>query len=647
MRRRAWTYSVVAVAALAAVAVAWFSPRYGKDVQPPDAGMVEGDLALRTPTPVLTGHGGAASEGAADVRMVDCGQLDDAAGVLLARQREELGDLHRAMRGSANRLLTLELAAESAGYDPEAVRFGRIWLVGPGLEVARSRSPYPLPRVPDGPEGVPLDEEEAGTLVDTLRREGGLERLGDFREVVVASRDSLGSRHDTNLLGTMIRRHGADMAAWLPDVPPGWPIGVHELAVAIDAGVSAHDFEALLDLSGVDPGAGWRRPDPIRQVNLAQVAAYHVRPGIVRSLLARGADAGSNRQSVLDDVLMRSTSDRESHEVEDVVRQLVAFGLRPRRPSALSVLEARYPDLAGIGLGADTIAALASGAVTEAAERLVDIRSKWQAELDALYGREEHCSPTPIPDATFAWPDSATLTLREKAAYDQWLQEQDDAAFRTLIDAAPVPDEPLGQVSHVLRGGYESAIGGRWEEAIEAASDVDPVRRAYFLADLLSLSLHGAPIEVIEELIRLNDGLLPEDAILGLSERYWDGAVGVARDLIAHGMDVHHVDSFGRNAFSSLARSYPVNLEMAAFLAGHSVSPKPSPRGQDPLDLVLARMVRMAGVGRTEFEFARLLVGIGAPVESSHRELAQRLAQVDPADYRKLVDAIPDLRSDA
>ena len=262
---------------------------------------------------------------------------------------------------------------------------------------------------------MPLDGDEAGTLLDALLREGKLERLRDLREVVVASRDSLGTRHDTNLLGMMIRRHGADMTMWLPDVPEEWPIGVHELAVAIDAGVSAHDFEALLDLSGVEAGAGWRRPDPIRQVNLAQVAAYHVRPGIVRALMARGANAGSDRQSVLDDILARSTSDRELHEVEDVVRQLVAAGLRPRRPSALAVLEARYPDLAGIGLGADTTTALASGTVAEVAGRLADIRSKWTAELEALYSRGEHCNPTLIADATFG-SDSVTVTLRDKDA---------------------------------------------------------------------------------------------------------------------------------------------------------------------------------------------------------------------------------------
>lgn len=266
----------------------------------------------------------------------------------------------------------------------------------------------------------------------------------------------------------------------------------------------------------------------------------------------------------------------------------------------------------------------------------------------ALHGSAEDCNPTPTADTSPGRSDSPTLTLREKEEYDQWLQEQDDAAIREVLAAAPGGDDPVRDTSDILRGGYESAIGGRWEEAIEAAADLGSVRRSYFLADLLSLSLRrGAPLEMIQELIVLNDGLLPEDAVLSLSERHWEGVVGVARALIPYGLDVHYVDRFGRNAFSSLARSYPINLELAALLVAHSVSPKPSPRGKDPLDLVLSRMVRMAGVGRTEFEFARLLVSIGAPIESSHRELAGRLALVDADDYRKLVNAIPELRRGA
>ena len=646
MRRRRWTYWVVGVACVGAAGVMWVSARFDEEVQRTDGAMDGGDLALSTPASARTGNERAESDSAGDGWVVDCGQLEDEAAVLLAQQRADLGDFHWALQGSENRLLTLELAAELAGYDPEAVRFGRVWLVGSSLEIARKRSPYPLPSLPGRRGAVPLDGDEAGTLLDTILREGEFERLRELRDVSVASRDSLGARHDTNLLGIMIRRHGADMTTWLPHVPEDWPIGVHELAVAIDAGVSAYDFEALLDLSSVDPRAGWRRPDPIREVNLAQVAAYHIRPAILRTLMAQGANAESDRQSVLDDILAESTSDHDSDEVQDVVRQLVAAGLKPRRPSALSILEARYPDLAGIGLGGDTTAVLASGAAAEAADRLVGIRSKWTAELDALYARAERCQPTPVADATSGWPDSATFTLREKERYDQWLLEQDEAVLRALVDGAPSRDEPLGKVSQVLRDGYESAIDGRWEEAIEAAMGVPPIHRSHLLTDLLSLSLRrGAPIEAIEELIRLNDGLLPEDAVLGLSERRWDGAVDVAKELIAQGLDIHYVDSFGRNAFSSLARSYPVNLEMAAFLAAHSVSPKPSPYGKDPLDLVLSRMVRMAAVGRTEFDFARLLVSIGAPVESSHRELAGRLALVDSEDYRKLVNAIPQLRN--
>lgn len=599
----------------------------------------------RTPTPMRPQSVPQTASAVADVGRLDCDALDEAIAILLAQQRNEYGDFHEGLKGTPKRLLTLELAAESAGFDPEAVRFGRIWLVGSALEYARSRSPYPLPPVSHGGPGVPIDETEAEIVLDTLRRDGDFEGLRGLQGVVVASRDSLGNRHDTNLFGMMIRRYGAEITSWLPSIPTEWSIGAHELAVAIDAAIAAHDFEYLLDFSGIDAAVGWRRGDPIRQVNLAQVAAFHIQPGIMRVLVTRGASPGSDKQSVLDDVLARSAPDRGSSEVEDVVRQLVASGVRPRRPSTLALLEARYPDLSGIGLEADTANALASGAVAEVAGQLGDIRTKWTAEIENLHRRAAHCEKTPNPAATAKWTDSAALTFGEKDRYDQELRAQDEAASRELLASAPSPDDSLLEVSHTLRRGFDSAIDGRWQEAVAAAADVDPLRRSYYLDDLLSLSLRrGAPIEVIEELIELNGGVVPEDAALGLSERYWEGAVTAAEKMSQYGLDLHHVDRFGRNAFSSLARSYPINMDMATFLANHSVSPKPSRGGKDPLDLVLSRMVRMAGVGRSEFGFARLLVSVGAPIESSHRELARRLALLDPQDYRKLVDAIPELQ---
>ena len=83
---------------------------------------------------------------------------------------------------------------------------------------------------------------------------------------------------------------------------------------------------------------------------------------------------------------------------------------------------------------------------------------------------------------------------------------------------------------------------------------MDPAFRWYYVDALLALSLRrGAPMDVLETLVQLNDGLLPEDAILSLSERGWAGAARAVEMLGPFGLDVHHVDEFGRNAFSKLA----------------------------------------------------------------------------------------------
>ena len=72
------------------------------------------------------------------------------------------------------------------------------------------------------------------------------------------------------------------------------------------------------------------------------------------------------------------------------------------------------------------------------------------------------------------------------------------------------------------------------------------------------------------------------------------------------------------------------------------MSPKPSRRGTDPLDTVLSNMVE-ARVEDSGIWLARLLVDIGAPIEASHRELAQRIASLDPKGHAKLMSAIPSL----
>ena len=644
---RHWRYIVLTSVAVTAVGAVWIASMLESG---PEEHASPGEALEPRRTASATVIPTTAEPRPADAEKMDCEALGDAERTLFALQRQDLGEYYEQLKSAGNPRLTLELAAESVGLHPEAVRFGRIWLVGAGLEAATSESPYPLPRLPRGGARRLIDEHEVGSVFDAGKVGQVFKRFDRQRTVAIKSRDALGRRHDTSLLGEMIRRHGDNMMEWLPYVPDDWPIGVHELAVAIDSGVSAHDFEALLDLSGVDAAAGWRRHDPVRQVNLAEVASFRGRPLILRVLVARGANPVSG-QSVLDDVVVRSTSAPSADGFENVVRQLVSAGARPRRPSTLAALDAQYPDLAGIGLHPDAAAALASGDVGRIVGRLAEIKLKWDVELEALHEKRRRCETTPYPGNKVQRAESATLTLAGKRRHDRWLNEQHDAAVRAALPETPHEREtshPYREDSEQIELGIKRAVDGRWDEAIALAEGMDPVFRAYYLESLLSLSLRrGAPMEVLETLVKLNAGLLPEDAILSLSERGWSGAPGVAEALGGFGLDVHHVDNFGRNAFSRLAESHPINLEMAALLASYSVSPKPNTRGMDPLDLVLSRMVRRASVGESEFQFARLLIDMGAPVESSHRELASRLASLDAAGFRRLVDVIPDLDGEA
>ena len=121
----------------------------------------------------------------------------------------------------------------------------------------------------------------------------------------------------------------------------------------------------------------------------------------------------------------------------------------------------------------------------------------------------------------------------------------------------------------------------------------------------------------------------------------------VAEALEPFGFDVHHVDAQGRNAFHILAGE---SLEkegswrLAEYLADRHVSVKPSAFGLDPLDRVLTKLLDSPRWGsRDRIRFARFLIDHGAPVESSHLELAESIARANEDTYRRLVGVVPEI----
>ena len=192
----------------------------------------------------------------------------------------------------------------------------------------------------------------------------------------------------------------------------------------------------------------------------------------------------------------------------------------------------------------------------------------------------------------------------------------------------------------------------RWDEAI-AAVEGRPRMPPHHYRILLSPTLmRGVEFDVIARLAEGYDGVLPRNAIMDLASRTWHGSATTAEKLERlYGLDIHYVDDDGRNAVSGLIdRLYlpgggfhPATTRMADFLASRSVTPKPSPAGLDPLDRVLLDLLESWSAKNVGIHHARWLVDLGAPIEASHRQLAEKLRRADADSHRALIEAVPAL----
>ena len=107
-------------------------------------------------------------------------------------------------------------------------------------------------------EGRWRSEEERRQLRDLLAAEGvdGLIALGDA-SLSAARWD------DTTTTGHLIRQYAQGRHPELPGVAGWLSIGRHELATAIEVGLPAKDFAALLDAADEDPAGIWDGINPV------------------------------------------------------------------------------------------------------------------------------------------------------------------------------------------------------------------------------------------------------------------------------------------------------------------------------------------------------------------------------------------------
>ena len=507
-----------------------------------------------------------------------------------------------------------------------------------GIDYMRSSSYLP-PR--PASERV-LSDDERQWLKNLLRTQG-------VEALVVAVDASVLQAHwtpGTSVVAHLIREHGEALYAALPGVADRLPVGLHELVTAIERGVAPGNYLLLIEAADVDLAASWRDG-----ANLAKAAAIRNRPGIVRLLIARGVDPTTRapgQGAILDDVVAGAPREAAAptEALEDVIRQLIAAGAQPDLPSTLKTLAEWLPDVSLPPLHPE--AAALADTLTTAVATVAAMAADWNQKIDAARRLERRCAAH-LEDFDRVGNAFQATDLAAKQRYQEALRQRAERArAQRQADAEEAQRDPREQ--ELLDALLEVIDEGRWQDLLAITDQLAAGRHDYYRT-ALEVALGGAPLEVILELAE-RAGSLPEDAIwllatVGGFTRA--DAVAIAQALEPFGLDLHYVDEEGQNAFTGLASLFmdlPNQWQLAAYLAGRSVALKPRPFGLDPLDRVLMELAARPTVpGR--IPFARFLIDHGAPVESSHLELAAQLYRADERTYRRLVELVPELASQA
>ena len=459
--------------------------------------------------------------------------------------------------------------------------------------------------------------------------------------------------HETTLAAYLVREHGDAVAAALPALDGVLPIGLYELAVAIEVGWAAADFQVLLDISNVDVNARW-----YNGANLAKVAAIYLRPRILRLLTSRGVDPSAelmwDHGSVLDDMaLMRTAAPMhtpapplDEEAFADVVRQLIAAGDRPYLPSTLSALRKWLPGTPMPTLHPDS-AALLTPAIEATTKAVGAMDAEWDEKVEAARRLERRCD-TVIADSVEHGVFLGT-DLAAKRRYQEALDRRETRSLEKLAAAqgdeskADAPsDGPAEPKPNPL---LQAVIDQRWTDAVAMADQEGGLAPLFVLHIALGSE---APLDVLVALINRTGGSTPQDVLRSLAQNRRPDAAQVAKALEPYGLDPHAVDAQGRNGFTFIAGA---NFEsestwrFAEYLASRAVTVKPNAYGLDPLDTVLLRLLDLPLVSRASIPFVRFLIDHGAPIEPSHLQLAESISKADAETYRRLVNAVPELAS--
>ena len=314
------------------------------------------------------------------------------------------------------------------------------------------------------------------------------------------------------------------------------PVGIHELALAIKAGVDRADFMELADASADDLATVWWNG-----VTLAKVAAIHGRPNILRALLERGVTFGEARWetrsgeeslSVLDHLASLAAP---PERMADVAAQIIALGEQPYLPSTLTTLQAWLPDTPAVALHPRAAFAMQTSRIAEAARNLAALHREWTAKIENAAGVEQRCGEVLLAQSGTAHGTVDSSSLSAKTRHETLFDLRNQRFWEQLeqlaaLEPSPEMRDDLVSVSEQL---IDLLTAARWEDILELVDGSQFSREAYSTLVTVALGSPTAPPDVVLALVQRSGEALPSDAVLSVAGNSRSDREALVRNLAA------------------------------------------------------------------------------------------------------------------
>lgn len=223
------------------------------------------------------------------------------------------------------------------------------------------------------------------------------------------------------------------------------------------------------------------------------------------------------------------------------------------------------------------------------------------------------------------------LTLAQKQAQEQESERQLNKKIARIRQSAATTQNSSKQISPEFAQNmldiFKMSAKGDWEKLLSSTSEAELVDSQILDIALMQAITHNSPINVISTLISRGAQFTPETmSVLAIRNN-----LKLTKQLIPLGLNIHAVDSLGKNALFHTFTSFQ-SQAMFDFLLMNNVAVSSPAQGLDLLDLALQRTATsMDGV-----YYVRRLIEFNAPISTSHRELLQIVKSQNPEAYQQI-----------